>query len=217
MTEFLAIYGALVIAIIGLVLFLSLRKYPRAQRFTLGLWIFCCVAGVYSPAIQTVSWHIRHGDHASFEEKSVHVPLRWIVSRVNTEGTAEKGIDLVKLPSNLISSVFAHGPEGLISLKPNAFPVETNPEDTFKSWQSIYWTALTGGGRVVSGPLRIRSGPQDIACMEMSDDSNPNRASASCLFLESGWTADFWGSRKDLDTFLDVVRNIIPAAVLHRN
>jgi hypothetical protein len=210
LADFLVVYGAVIVTAIGLVLFLSVRKHPKAYRFTLGLWIFGCIAGVFSPAIQTVSWHLRHGNHVWFEEEIVPVPLRWIVSRVNRQGANSKGIDIVKLPSNLISSLFWHEPDGLISLKSNAFKAEANPEETLKSWQSIYWTALTGGGRVISGPSRFKSGSQDIACMEMSDNSNPQRASASCLFLESGWTADFWGSQKDLDTFFDVVRNLIP-------
>jgi hypothetical protein len=213
LADFLDIYGWLIATVIMLVVCFSVRKHPKASRIALTFCVFCCAAAFFGPALYTVYWHVRHNNREIFEDKIVHVPLRWVVSLNQPDGSGGKLLDIDKLPLNLVSAESTREPEGLIFLKSKGFPLKANSEETLEYWQNLLWSAPNVAGRVVTGPLRVKSGSQDVACMETTDDSRPEWSFVSCLFLESGWTADFGGSRKDVDTFLDVIRNISPADV----
>ena len=181
-------------------------RLSRAWGLALGFSALFCVALLFSPVIWTLLWHLRHGDRILFEQQSLRVPLRWIVTEVQTEGSVEKRIELTKLPL----FVFRTHPQGSISFRPSDFDGREKPEAKSKSWQSFYWNYLSSG-EPVSGPIQVDVGSQHATCMETLSRAPSDNSSCSCLFLESGWTITFWGTRNDLETFFTVVRSIRPA------
>jgi hypothetical protein len=199
---------ALIFIPVGCVVaFFLLRGHRRASRIFLWLWAFLCVAGLFSPMIWTVSWHIWRGNQVLFEGYQIHVPSGWLVTEIQTQGKLERGLELEKLRSNILSALIASGfPASSISLTPGAFPTNANPEETIKSWESFYWTMPPHGFGDASQLVKVESASQRVVCMKTQSRSAPNKASASCLFPITGWTASFWGEEKDFDTFLDVIR-----------
>lgn len=201
------IYAVILVPVCCAVAFFLLRRNRKASRIFLCLWAFLCIAGLFSPMIWTVFWHLRYGDEVLFEGHQIEVPAGWLVTDIQTQGKLERDLEIRKLPSNILSALIANGfPAGSISLTPEAFPTNANPDATIKSWQSFYWTMPPHRFGDASQFVRIESSSQRVVCMKTQSRSAPNRASASCLFPVTGWTASFWGEEKDFDTFLDVIR-----------
>jgi hypothetical protein len=207
------ILAFIILVAINLLSVVLIYKRPSAGRLVGSVWAFFCVAGFFSPAIWTLAWHVRHGNHIQFGETNIRVPFRWIVTRTQAGGVGEIGVELAALQSNILSAVFNHGyPDGLITLGPSAgFSAMATSGERLKHWQGGYSKIHSNRGDIVTGPMRLNSSLQDVACMETVNNSLPKQASASCLFPETAWTADFGGSLKDVDTFFDVIRNVNPA------
>jgi hypothetical protein len=205
----LAFITLVAIALLSLVL---TYKRPRTGRLVCGFCIFFCVAGFFSPAIWTLAWHVKHGNHIQFGDTNIHVPFRWVVARIQTDGVADNGVELAKWPSNLLSADLSHGrPDGSIMLGPRfSFSSMATPDERLKYWQGVYSKIHSERGDIVTGPLRLNSSLQSVACMETVNNAMPSKAVASCLFPETAWAADFGGNPKDVNTFYDVIRNVNP-------
>lgn len=202
MSDWLPIYLPIIVPVVLLALYLLIHKRPWARRATLLCSLLICVAAVCSPALWTVAWHLRHGNRVSFGQYVVHVPIRWYVDEAQTV-TVHKELSLTKLPLFL----FLDRPCGFISLNLREFPVRKDPEDTLKTWVTLYWM-VSSTRDTVSGPVRMQLGAQHAACMQSVSGLVPSRASASCILIETGSIVDFTGDQSDLGTFYDFVRSI---------
>jgi len=186
------------------------HKWPKARRLVCGFWLLFSVTGFFSPAIRTVAWHVWHGNHILIENGKIHVPFRWIATKTQVDDALGKGVDLEALPSNLASALSLRGrPLALITLGPSLrYSSMDTSADRLEYWQGVYKRLHSNQGGLVTGPIRITADSQEVACLETVNDEPPREASASCLFLESGWTADFGGDPAYLDSFLGVVRHV---------
>jgi hypothetical protein len=203
----LAFIFLVAIALLSLVLIYRRR---RAAWLVCCFWTLFCVAGFFSPAIWTLAWHVRHGNHIRFEDTNIRVPFRWVVARIQADGVADNGVELAMWPSNILSAVLNEGqPDGSIMSGPRAsFSSMATPDERLKYWQGVYSRIHSEREDIVTGPMRLNASSQVVICMETVNSTLPKKASASCLFPETGWAADFAGNLKDVDTFFGVVRNV---------
>jgi hypothetical protein len=56
--------------------------------------------------------------------------------------------------------------------------------------------------------LSIKSESGDITCFRSAPHMLGDGAAASCLFLESEWTALYIGQRQDLERFFETLRTV---------
>jgi hypothetical protein len=200
--------------LVGIILLSVVLAYkrPKTGRLLCGFWTFFSLAGLFSPAIWTIAWHVKHGDHIQFGEMNIRVPFRWVASEIQTGGVVDDGMELSALHLNIVSAVLNHGwPVGSIMLGPRVvFSSIATPDERLKYWQAVYSRIHSEPDDIVTGPMRLNSSSQLVICMETVDNAVPKKASASCLFPETGWAADFGGSLKSVDSFFDVVRSVSP-------
>jgi hypothetical protein len=203
MIDRLAIYGIIIVPAVYATLFFLTRGHAKARRLAIGVVISTLVALLFAPGICTALWHVRHGNHIAFKGKIIHVPTRWIVMEDVFNGPAAKELEFVKPPLLIFSRR-----QGSISIIPPMISGGASGEDRSKTWQSLYWTYLSGTRDTVSGPIQIEQGSQHATCMLSVNNAAPNQTSAACLFLGDNWIAEFFGDSKDLETFFDVVKSV---------
>jgi len=183
------------------------RKGPRAKRFVSGFLALVLVGAIFAPMLWTIAWHVWHGNHIQFEGKTFHVPFRWVATSIENQGLLENRLEIECWPSNVFSAELVHGRSERISIDPQSFTGKTEILDQeLKTWRSLYWFEHPGEGSS-EGPVRFRSASQDVVCFQSEPAFQTEAASASCLFLQSRWTADFYGYRKHLQDFFEIVRS----------
>lgn len=175
---------------------------PRMLR-VLGVgFVVLLVAGIFSPTLVTLAWHLYHGNTIECRREPVFVPSRWIAE-------IDDGNDamLTKLPI-------------IVPLNPRVTPIQAwiavgqsspvrgvNLEDQYKSFRSWFSNLHSDLGEGVSGPVRMGSGSQESFCME-GDVPRTNRSSVSCLILGGKWRADFMGDKKYVEDFFKVIHKL---------
>lgn len=173
--------------------------HERKKRIILGLWCVFLALMVFGPPILTLAWHVRNGRHVSFEGKKISVPLSWTAD-VTSEGIS-KGVRLTRLPSNILLPER----EGLISLHPLDDPKVESQEQELKTWSEVYFLGHSRSLGRVSGPTRIGPADKGIFCIQ---EFSGNNAAASCLLSGPKWNADFFGTKKDLESFFAIIQGI---------
>lgn len=173
------------------------------RQVIVAFWVLAAVLGCFAPMLQTLVWHLRYDNAIRYGGKNIPVPTRWIAS-TEPEGVLQ-GVELTKLP---VSLLFADRPQGLISLSQSQNRPGETPEEISKSWVSMYWTLHAGSDDVVVGPLKVGSGTDDTVCMELFNRRVLGQASASCLLFHGKWTAEFFGDKKDISSFFEIVRRV---------
>lgn len=162
-----------------------------------GLFVFLAIS--FAPTLFTTWFHLVHGSHFSYADKSILVPLRW-------HAKIEGGKAYI---SKFSCTVFAKSPaSGLISFWPVESPPKTEAEKDllYQSFASVYWTYLASGGGETIGPIRKGSGDNEAVCMETTIRKD-KWMSSTCLIFRGSWNASFLGDPKELGTFYEIVGN----------
>jgi hypothetical protein len=175
---------------------LNVPKFSRKGIRLAWLAIFMtCLMLCFAPGLFTLGWHLSHGNAIRTRGKTIPVPMGWI-----GETTDSLDVSLTKLPMTI-----SHGSrlDGTIWVSRLVVPDERSDD----SWKATYWS-LSLPGSVVSGPTKVGSGVKEAICMQSSFPSRPDQVSMSCLIEQRTWTADFWGAKKDAQTFFRIIQQI---------
>jgi hypothetical protein len=175
---------------------------PRLARVLKVGGLLVLMLGIIFPTLVTLAWHLRHGNMIKCRGKAVFVPLRWIAD-INEANDAT----LTKLPLVIFSKPGATPLEGTIFVGQSLSTPGENIDELYKRWERMFWNLHSDLGEVVSGPVKMGSGPREAFCMQGADPRTA-RSSASCLILGGRWTADFWGNKKDLEEFFAIIRKL---------
>jgi hypothetical protein len=132
-------------------------------------------------------------------EPRQNIPMAWIAYP-----TVGLDVSMTKLPITIFSKP---GLWSTMTIGQAPWSPSQNKKQIYASWEAVYWN-LAEANVVVSGPALSSSGGQEMICMQSSYPAQPSRISASCLILQGRWTGDFWGDKRDLDTFLAIMREI---------
>jgi hypothetical protein len=163
------------------------------------------VAGAFSPSLWMIAWHIWHGNHVVFEGRKFRVPFGWVATAKVNQGAVEDGLDIDKWPSNLVSEELGRATHEMIWVRPYEELGKTETVDQrLQAWLKV--SRLLHPDSASQIPMYLKSASQDATCVQSVPYTRIIPASASCLFLESGWTAEFIGEKKDLEAFFDIVR-----------
>jgi len=100
---------------------------------------------------------------------------------------------------------FAKASVGNILFTPLPYHANAPRDEISKSWQAFYWTYHNG---IISGPLEIGSGEKEALCMKLSVKGVPEQVSADCIMFQPRLAASFSGEKKDVDTFLQIIRDM---------
>jgi hypothetical protein len=154
---------------------------------------------IVSPGLFMLTWHLRHGDTIKTRGKSVYVPLGWIA-----EIGDDNGAVLTKVPVIIPVKGMAFD-TGFVER--STFPSGQNIDELDKSSETIFWNLHSDHGEVISGPIKMGSGSQEIVCVEGTDPKS-DYSTADCLLLEGTWRASFMGNKKDLGEFLSIIQKL---------
>ena len=156
---------------------------------------------IMAPTLLTLAWHLRHGGTIECRGKLIFVPLRW-TAYIDSGNNAM----LTKLP---LVVRLKSGDAGMswISLGQSTPRRGDNLEAQYKALESWFWNLHSDLGQVVSGPVRMGSGPQEVFCMESAAPAT-TRYSASCAILGGRWRADFMGEKKDMEEFFKIIHRL---------
>jgi hypothetical protein len=156
---------------------------------------------IVAPGLVTLAWHLRHGNTIVCRGKAIFVPPRWI-AHIDDGNDAT----LTKLPLVVtlkpVASVLSW-----ISVGQSSPTRGETVEVQHKTFESLFWNLHSDLGEVVSGPIRIGSGPQEAFCME-SATPGTTRSSASCTIQGGKWRAEFIGDKKDIEEFYTIIRRL---------
>lgn len=174
------------------------------KRFVLCAITVLLVLAVFSPALTPLLWHLRHGELVELYGKQVPVPRYWY---------AEVGIrkvDLVKPPLTICYLLFYQPPPvwsfiGPLSSEPSSLPVE----EVYKSFEVNYRAHRVSSDYDVTGPVRIGNGKSNAVCMKQSRIQGKEHSMVSCLLFSATWIAEFVGETREVDNFLQVIREMV--------
>lgn len=167
----------------------------RVFLITLLILLLLCLI---SPALYSLTWHLRHGNRIVFNEKEVQVPRGWVARR------EARSLAFIKYP------VLVFGLRDATSgftLWPGLNNASQDPEDLYKSWISVNWSMWNGSDTVVKGPFTFGSRGKEIDCMTSFSNTGSD-GMASCLLFQRTWLAQFTGNKKDVESFFEVVRGL---------
>ena len=166
--------------------------WPRTLRVIAWLWVIVILAVVFSPALSTIAWHVRYGNHIEFQGKRFHVPARWTATLGN-------GIDFKKDSFSLFPGIFGGGLEVMWITPSNRTTAQGPADQRVQTWRQNMQTMNNrfGNARVL---VSLPSGSHDLECVR-------SLFGVSCLFVQSGWTAEYLGSEEDQETFLEILRS----------
>jgi hypothetical protein len=174
---------------------------PRVNRMLMVGALLATILLILSPTLLMLAWHLRHGNAIECTGKSIFVPFGWIAEIDSGNHASLTKIPLV-IPMKSIAGIYTS-----ISIGQSVGVKNKNIDDLYKSFQSWFWNLHSDLGEIVSGPVKLGSGPQEVFCMA---GANPrtNRSSASCLLLGGNWTADFMGTTENIPEFFVIVQKI---------
>lgn len=156
---------------------------------------------VLSPTLLMLAWHLQHGHTIECRGKSIFVPFGW-----TAEIDGGNHASLTKLP--LVITMKSTGEiHTWIWIGQSVGIKNKNVDDLYKSFQSMFWNLHSDLGEIVSGPVNMGSGPQQVFCMAGTNPKT-NRSTASCLLLGGKWSADFWGKTEDMSEFFAIIQKI---------
>jgi hypothetical protein len=188
---------------------ISMYRRPRIQRPLCIFYTIVLIAVFFSPVLWAFAWHARHGNHIQFEGRSFRIPLGWIALETESDEFLQPQLEFRTPVSNLLSawrnpSFYADqislGPLSHVSTKPTS-------EGKLKAWRDIYSTLHIDVRELSPVPTSKGSERNDFACLEETGNTSTDRMYAPCLFLQNGWTAELVGNRKNMDIFVEFVRN----------
>lgn len=174
---------------------------PRVTRIVVAGGLVATILLILSPALWVLAWHLRHGHTIECGGKSIFVPSGWIA-----EIDGGNHASLNKLPF-IIPIKPEAGITSSISIGQCVVTKSKNTDDLSKSFQSMFWNLHSDLGEIVSGPVKMGSGPQEVICMAGANPKT-NRSSSSCLLLGGKWSADFMGNTEDMTEFFAIIQKI---------
>jgi hypothetical protein len=188
---------------------ISVYKWPKLERVLCTCWMIFSVALFFGPSLWALAWQVQHGNHIEFEGRSFRIPFRWIAVEAGADGSFQHRLELKSPASNLFlvfwnRSFYADH----ISLGPLLTMSKTPTSDgKLKAWRDMFSSLHVGVRDILLSPTSTGSEPDDVACVEVIDSSSARSVHASCLILRNGYTAEFIGKRKNMDIFVELVRN----------
>src|ERR1700722_20237480 len=133
----------------------------------------------FAPLLLTATWHVLHGRSMTYKNRKIPVPMRWNAK------SEPRGVQIEKLASNILltdNPVLA-----IISFSTNPSTGTQTHKEALKSFEDVYWT-YRAGNRVVTGPVKVLSGPDEGVCMEAAAKNGPERLEIACLVFRDEWT-----------------------------
>lgn len=200
----LIIAGVVILpALFGISLLLSCR-HAKWKKRVFGFWAVTVILALFVPVLFTFAWHLRHKNTFEYKGTKMRVPLMWIASI--SEEPVDQRVDLNKFPVWLVS---ANKVQGTIFLGPWDYSSADSPEQVSKAWTAVFWTMHSGKNEVVTGPIEVKiSSGSPARCMESSYTTAPSTVNVSCLLLQLRWKAEFFGERKNMKDFFDLIRSL---------
>jgi hypothetical protein len=181
---------------------IAIYLWPRAQRFILWSWVFLGLGfilfTVYSPMLSMLAWHVQNGNHVIFQDKRFYVPMGWSAKPLGT------GITIERQSYFPISEILNGSGLEVVDISPKRRAEA--PIDEQQAAERKIARILYGQSDVPEMHDLIKSASGDITCLYYRPRSEKYMATAHCWFVQSGWTAGFFGSRNGLDTFFEIVR-----------
>jgi len=172
---------------------------PRIARVLTVVGLVLILSLVVTPAYATLYWHLWHGTTIACRGENIFVPLRWIA---NTNDNLD--VSITKLPF----TVFAKSPvDGMIVVGRFYSPLNKEKEEHYKSFEKLYWN-LAVANATISGPIRTGTGDHETFCMESTYSGVSDHVDARCLIHQGQWDADFFGDKRDLETFFEIIQKI---------
>ena len=161
------------------------------------VFVVCLIC--FAPTLRTLWWHLRNGDSIAYKGRTIPIPLEWIAI-IEPQGT-----QITKWHRTVLS----HQPlSGFITFHSASYPNGEGHDEIARSWEAHYWAGQAETDDVVSGPFKISSPAGEVLCMEAYSKKYPEHASAACLMSDINLNASFGGERKDIDVFLQLIREM---------
>jgi hypothetical protein len=151
---------------------------------------------LFAPTLVSVSWHVRYGNAVVYRGKMIPVPARWVVYE-----NQPQGLELYRMPVTIFGSKLLPTSSSFSQEGPLKIPVE----EAYQSFQSGFWTYMANGGSV-TGPIRLGKQENEAICMISKPKDPKSYSLIECELFQGSWYASFLGEEKDMDSFLQIVR-----------
>jgi hypothetical protein len=164
------------------------------RKVTIGIFLMLLL--FFAPTLVSVYWHIRCGNTVIYRGKKISVPTRWVV-----QGNQPQGLELYRMPITILGLRPPPSSSSFSGLMPPKIPIE----EAYKSFQSVFWTYMANGG-AVTGPIRFGEQENEAICMISKPKDPRGYSMVQCELFRGSWDAMFLGKEKDIDSFLQIVR-----------
>ncbi len=157
--------------------------------------IFLILLLLFAPTLVSVYWHVRYGNAVVYRGKKIPILARWVVYE-----NQPQGLELHRMPVTIIHLKLFPTSSSFSQDVPPKIPVE----EAYQSFQSAFWTYMANG--VVSGPIRFGKQEDESICMISKPKDPKSYSLVQCELFQGSWNAMFLGEEKDIDSFLQIVR-----------
>jgi hypothetical protein len=172
----------------------------RKRRLTLCFSaLIIAVIALFAPRLVTLGWHIVHGSHVVFLNKSVPVMNTWIEEPKSW--SVNNKLAFVKLPATLFLDPGNHG---TIYFESNIYnqKQQLTPDGLMRAFE------LTNHGHSSTiEPIDIAKGPSQSLCLKITHNP-PGLVQISCFLFDGQWVASYIGPGQGVGDFTNVVRGI---------
>jgi hypothetical protein len=167
----------------------------RARRKII-IAILLILLFLFAPTLVSVFWHVRYGNAVVYRGKKIPVPARWVVYE-----NQPQGLELYRLPVTSLTLKLLPTSSSFSRSAPPKIPLE----EAYQTFQSAFWTYMANGG-AVSGPIRFGEQDDESICMISKPKDRRSYSVVQCELFQGSWYAMFLGEEKDIDSFLQIVR-----------
>lgn len=173
-----------------------MRKRRLALCFSA---LIIAVIALFAPRLLTLGWHVVHGNHVVFLNKSIPVMNGWIEEPKSWSVTND--LAFVKLPITLF---FDRGDHGTIYFDSNIYnqKQQSTPEGLLRAFE----LANRGHSNKIE-PIDIAKESSQSACLKITQNP-PGFVQISCFLFNGQWIATYMGPEQGVGDFTNVVRGI---------